>query len=63
MPFGTGPRVCLGSHFALMEITLIAAMVLQRYRLAPVPGTPAPEPVLNITLRPATPLRLRLLPR
>jgi len=63
MPFGAGPRVCLGSHFALMEITLIAAMVLQRYRLAPVPGAPAPEPVLNITLRPATPLRLRLLPR
>ncbi len=63
MPFGAGPRVCLGSHFALMEITLVAAMVLQRYRLAPVPEAPAPEPVLNITLRPATPLRLRLMPR
>ncbi len=63
MPFGAGPRVCLGSHFALMEITLIAAMLLQRHRLAPVPDAPPPEPVLNITLRPKAPLRLRLLPR
>lgn len=63
MPFGAGPRVCLGSHFALTEITLVAAMVLQRHRLALVPGEPTPEPVLNITLRPKTALRLRLLPR
>lgn len=63
MPFGAGPRVCLGSHFALSEITLVAAMVLQRHRLALVPGEAPPEPVLNITLRPKHPLRLRLLPR
>ncbi|WP_343627869.1 cytochrome P450 [Roseateles sp.] len=63
MPFGAGPRVCLGSHFALNEITLVAAMVLQRHRLARVPGKAPPEPVLNITLRPKHPLRLRLLPR
>jgi len=63
MPFGAGPRVCLGSHFALTEITLVAAMLLQRFRLAPVPGAAPPEPVLNITLRPKQPLQLRLLPR
>ena len=60
LPFGAGPRVCLGSHFALTEITLIAAMLLQRYRFAPVPGRAAPEPVLNITLRPKERLRLIL---
>ena len=63
MPFGAGPRVCLGSHFALTEITLIAALLLQRYRFAPVPGRAAPEPVLNITLRPREKLRLILRPR
>ncbi|WP_231512394.1 cytochrome P450 [Paucibacter sp. KBW04] len=60
MPFGAGPRVCLGQHFALTEITLIAALLLQRYRLEPVPGAEAPRPTLNITLRPHEPLRLRL---
>ncbi|MCH7345613.1 cytochrome P450 [Pelomonas sp. CA6] len=63
LPFGAGPRVCLGSHFALTEITLIAAMILQRHRLTPVPGAPTPRPVLNIMLRPAQPLRLRLVRR
>ncbi|QPF71980.1 cytochrome P450 [Roseateles sp. DAIF2] len=60
LPFGAGPRVCLGSHFALTEITLIAALILQRHELHPQPGAPAPRPVLNITLRPEQALRLAL---
>jgi cytochrome P450 len=63
MPFGAGPRVCLGSHFAQTEITLIAALLLQRYEIHAVPGSAAPKPVLHITLRPEQPLRLRLLRR
>ena len=33
MPFGGGPRVCIGNGFALMEAHLIVAAVAQRYRL------------------------------
>jgi unspecific monooxygenase len=60
MPFGTGPRICLGQHLVMAEMTVIAAMVLQRYELAPLPDTPAPQPVMNVTLRPRQPLRLQL---
>ena len=60
IPFGLGPRVCLGQHFAVLEMTLIAAMLLQRYHLQPLPGAQAPQPKMHVTLRPAQPLRLVL---
>ena len=40
MPFGGGPRVCIGNGFALMEAHLIVAAVAQRYRLLLCPGHP-----------------------
>ncbi len=60
IPFGLGARVCLGQHFAVLEMTLVAAMLLQRYRLLPPVGGPAPKPAMHVTLRPAQPLRLLL---
>jgi cytochrome P450 len=38
-PFSAGPRVCIGAGFAMMEIKLILAMLLQRYRLQLLPHT------------------------
>ncbi|GAB2839246.1 cytochrome P450 [Pseudoduganella ginsengisoli] len=60
MPFGTGPRICLGQHLVMAEMTVIAAMVLQRFALAPVEGVAPPVPVMNVTLRPQQPLALQL---
>ena len=50
-PFGGGPRLCIGQSFALMEATLLLAMICQRFELDLVPGHPI-EPKAEVTLRP-----------
>lgn len=61
MPFGTGPRVCIGQHFAMLEMTMLATMLLQRYtwQLGGDP-TASHEPELHVTLRPRQPVQLWL---
>ena len=58
-PFGGGPRQCIGNAFAQMEAVLILAAVAQQFRLVPVPG-PSVRPVPSVTLRPGSPVPMRL---
>ncbi len=60
LPFGLGPRACLGQHFAMLEMQVLAAQLLQRFHLSTVPGAAEPVPRLAVTLRPAGGLRLKL---
>lgn len=51
LPFGDGPRICIGASFALQEAVIILATLLSRFRFRPVAGKD-PKPVMILTLRP-----------
>ena len=51
LPFGDGPRICIGASFAIQEAVIVLATLLSRFRFEPIPGK-NPDPVMILTLRP-----------
>ena len=62
LPFGAGPRTCIGSSFALQEATLVLATLAHRFDMQMLPGARV-WPLQKITLRPAHGLPMRITPR
>jgi cytochrome P450 len=59
LPFSTGPRICIGNSFAMMEAVLILATIAQRYRLGLVAGQTI-TPHAALTLRPQPNIQMTL---
>lgn len=62
LPFGAGPRTCIGSSFALQEATIVLACLTHGFEIDLMPGAEV-WPLQRITLRPANGLPMRISPR
>lgn len=58
-PFSAGPRMCIGATFAQMEIKIVLAILLQRYRFELVPNSRV-DRYMSITMAPRPGIRMRI---
>ena len=63
LAFGAGPRGCLGFPFAMMEMPLVLARIMQTFKVELVPGqTVVAEPALSLRQKPGAQVRVEPLP-
>ena len=62
LPFGTGQRVCIAKHFALMEAQLLLSMIIQQYDIQLI-NTNEVEVEMAVSLRPKGGIPVRLIKR
>jgi cytochrome P450 len=62
LPFGAGPRMCIGAPLAMSEIRTALIIMLKHFSFGVQPGTMINGDVISTMLGPASPIRTRLLP-
>jgi cytochrome P450 len=61
LPFGVGPRICIGSSFALQEATIALSSLIHRFEFQ-LERAPEVWPLMTVTVRPAHGLPMRITP-
>ncbi len=59
LPFGAGPRICIGASFAVLESMLLVANLLKKYQISLAQKTDI-EPTISVSLRPSDDIFLQL---
>jgi cytochrome P450 len=62
LPFGAGPRTCIGATFAMQEAVIALAVLMNRFRFEALPQTEA-WPVQKLTTQPRDGMPMRVVPR
>ena len=60
LPFGAGPRICVGANFAMLQAKIILTTLLARFHFEPTPIVPTP--VMQMTIRPEPGICLKVNP-
>ncbi|GFR28469.1 cytochrome P450 4c3 [Trichonephila clavata] len=63
IPFSAGPRNCIGKKFAVMEMKTIVSTILRNYSIESLDSRDNVLPVMQVTLHPSIPVRIRIRPR
>jgi cytochrome P450 len=63
LPFGVGPRICVGKSLGFSQLVAALATLLQEVRLSADPDAPPPACETNLALQPRGAVRLRVEPR
>jgi cytochrome P450 len=58
LPFGAGPRACVGANFAMMQAGIILSSLVQNFRFGQ--AEPGPRPVMTMTVRPEPGIFLKI---
>jgi cytochrome P450 len=59
MPFGAGPRICIGASFSMQEMIIAVAEILRAVDFAHA-GAGEPQPIMRITVQPSTDVKMRV---
>ena len=62
LPFGVGHRTCIGERFALVEVGILIASLIKRFRFD-YAGEDAPRPTIRLSLQPEGGMKMRVAAR